>query len=44
MFGPGEGASDALVPFAITKIFKRSNELRALDYKVRNTLVNSLNQ
>lgn len=36
MFGPDEGSSDALVPYAIATIFKRTKELTALDFKVRN--------
>lgn len=38
MFGPDDGASDALVPFVITKMFERSKELTALDYEVRKIL------
>ncbi|XP_071842814.1 uncharacterized protein [Apostichopus japonicus] len=34
MFGPDDGASDALVPFVVTKIFERTKELTALDYEV----------
>lgn len=42
MFGP-EGASDAILPYAITTIFRRNEELTSLGYKVRNILGNSSN-
>lgn len=44
MFGTDEGAHDALVPYATKTIFRKINELAALDYQVRNIIGNSSNR